>query len=278
MLGRFVFYAIRIRRQVTESNLRQAFPERNETEIRRLARSTYEHFGMMMLESLKLLSMSRDEVVGAIRILDFKALEQARAAGRGAVMITGHMGNWEYLGAWVSISGFPATFMFQEQANPYVSRLIRRYRERMGMDVVPRGMALRSYLRALKQGRFVAVVADQDAGRNGIFVDFMGRPASTPTGPARFALKTGAPIIFSISFRDRQGNLCGTFEMLDIPYDPAHEEQAIRQIVEACTRKLENWIRKYPEQWFWMHRRWKTKPEKAFSISAHGEKLQSASW
>ena len=277
-LGCWVFSVVRIRRQVTLDNLRQAFPDKDEREIVKLARATYEHFGMTMLESLKLLSMSREEVTEAIQILDDRALQQAKEAGRGAVMITGHMGNWEYLGAWVSINGFPATFMFQEQANPYVSRLIRTYRERMGMDVVPRGMALRSYLRALKQGRFVAAVADQDAGRNGIFVHFLGRPASTPTGPARFALKTGAPIIFSISYRDQSGHLFGQFETLNIEYDPGDEAVALRRIVEAYTRQLETWIRKYPEQWFWMHRRWKTQPERENSVSQTREALHSASW
>ncbi|MDQ7063838.1 MAG: lysophospholipid acyltransferase family protein [candidate division KSB1 bacterium] len=260
-LGWFAFHVVRIRRGVTMDNLQRAFPEKSPMEIVRLAESTYRQFGMMMLETLRLLTIEPEEVQRLIEVETYRALDDARAAGRGAILLTGHMGNWEYLGAWVAINGYSTAFMFQEQANPYVNRLIRQYRERMGMDVVPRGMALRSYMKALREGRFVAAVADQDAGKNGVMVSFMGKLASTATGPARFALKTGAPIIFAISYRDPSGRLKGRFEPLDVQIQAGEDSEAIRQIMEAYNRQMETWIRTYPDQWFWMHRRWKTQPE-----------------
>ncbi len=260
-IGWLAFHGVRIRRRVTIANLRRAFPEKSAAEILALAESTYRHFGMMMLETLRLLTIQPDEARRSIEVVDTAAIDEALSAGKGAILLTGHMGNWEYLGAWVSSSGYPTVFMFQEQANPHVNRLIRQFRERMGMEVVPRGMALRSYLKALRSGRFVAVVADQDAGRNGIFIPFMGHLASTATGPARFALKTGAPLIMAVSYREPDGRLKGCFEKLDVATEGLEDAEAIQQIMEAYNRKLEAWIRAYPDQWFWMHRRWKTRPE-----------------
>ena len=259
-LGRLIFDLIKIRKQVTIDNLSRAFPEKSPAEIYQIARATYEHFGMMMMETVKLWSLQPADIKQLIRLDDPSALDRALQEGRGAILLTGHFGNWEYLGAWVATSGYPTTYMFQEQANPYVDHFIREYRQRMGMQVIPRGMALREYLRALRAGRFVAAVADQDAGRNGIFVKFLGQLSSTATGPARFAFKTGAPILFAISYRDENDDLRACFEYLDIEYDTDNQEKAIRQIVESYTQKLESWIRKYPNQWFWMHKRWKTKP------------------
>ncbi|RMD99677.1 MAG: hypothetical protein D6814_05140 [Calditrichaeota bacterium] len=260
VLGEFTFNVIRIRREVTLANLSMAFPQKSTEQIVEIAKSTYQHFGMMLMETLKLLSMDAQEVKRLLQVENPAPFDQAQSAGKGAILITGHFGNWEYYGAWISASGYPATYMFQEQANPYVSKFIRRFRERMGMEVVPRGMALRSYLKALKQGRFVAALVDQDAGKNGIFVEFMGRQASTPTGPARFALKTGAPMLFGVAWRNEDNNLQAYAEPIRVDYKGLEAEAAVRLIVETYTRMLEKWIRKYPHQWFWMHKRWKTRP------------------
>ncbi len=259
-LGTLAFHLVRIRRRVTEENLARAFPEKSRREIRRLAAATYRQFGMMLMETVRLLCMTPEEVMAAIEVDDRTPFDRARAAGRGAVLLTAHMGNWEYLGVWISNQGYPASYIFQEQANPYVDELIRRFRSRMGMDVIPRGKALRGFLQALRRGHFVAAVADQDAGKNGIFIDFMGNPASTTAGPAKFVLKTGAEIIFGVAYRDANHRLHAHIETLDVDVSGLDEEQAVRAIMEKYTRTLEKWIRRYPDQWFWMHRRWKTPP------------------
>ncbi|HHL72044.1 MAG TPA: hypothetical protein ENJ29_06005 [Bacteroidetes bacterium] len=262
-LGWLTFTAVRIRRDVTLENLRHAFPEKDEREIKAVALATYKQFGMMMVEYLRMPKIRPQDIFSLLHVADDSPLRQAHAAGKGAILLTAHFGNWEYLGIHVTASGYPTTYLFQEQSNPLVDALIRDYRVGIGMDVVPRGMAVRSTLRALQKGRFVAFVADQDAGRNGIFIDFLGRPASTPTGPARFAIKAGAPVVFCLCYRDEGGDLHGYYETL---YDPAtagaaSPDETVRTILTLYNRTLEKWIRDYPDHWFWMHKRWKTRPQ-----------------
>ncbi len=262
-LGWLTFRVIRIRREVTLENLRNAFPEKNAGEILALGLATYKQFGMMMVEYLRMPKIRPEDIFKLLQVDDDSALKKARDAGKGAILLTAHFGNWEYLGIHVTASGYPTTYLFQEQSNPLVDKMIRDYRVGIGMDVVPRGMAVRSTLRALQKGRFVAFVADQDAGRNGIFIDFLGRPASTPTGPARFAIKAGAPVILCLCYRDKTGNLHGHYETL---YEPTQSEknsteETVRSILTVYNRALEKWIRDYPDHWFWMHKRWKTPPQ-----------------
>lgn len=276
-LGRFAFDVLKIRRGVTLQNLARAFPEKSEQEIDLLGRATYEQFGMMMLEYLRVPALQPSDILRLVQCDDHSPLDTALAGGKGGVLLTGHFGNWEYLGAWLSAKGYPVTYMFQNQANPYVGRLIRRYRERMGMQVVPRGIALREYLKALHSGRFVAALADQDSGRHGVFVEFLGRQASTPTGPARFALKTGAPIVFGVTVRDADGNLHARFESVPVAQKETAPSDALKETVAAYTRTLEKWILKYPDHWFWMHRRWKTPaPEQSPGEGGAHENLPQA--
>ena len=129
------------------------------------------------------------------------------------------------------------------------------------MASIPRN-SLRDILKALRQKKFVAILADQDAGRGGIFVNFMGRPASTAQGPAAFVMKAGAPIVFVVSLRQQGGKHVVESEALYFGDLPSHwsEEEKLRHITQAWTDVLEKYVRRYPDHWFWMHRRWKTVP------------------
>jgi KDO2-lipid IV(A) lauroyltransferase len=188
--------------------------------------------------------------------------------GKGAVCMTGHFGNWEYMGAMVA-QHFPMAFLYQPQNNPYADALIRRTREKVSMRSIPRN-SLRDILKALRQKQFVAILADQDAGRSGIFVNFMGRPASTAQGPAAFVLKTGAPILFVVSLRQRGGKHLVESEALTFDDLPAHwsEDEKVLHITQRWSEVLEKYIRLYPDHWFWMHRRWKTLPAEEQTTAA----------
>lgn len=262
-LGRFTFSVLRIRRSVALDNLRRAFPEKTESELRGLARRNYENFGMMMLEYLRLPSMSRAELA---ELAPFRSAQDSAPwfatmkAGTGAVCMTGHFGNWEYLGVMLAHQ-FPMVYLYQSQNNPYVDALIRRTRAQVNMHSIPR-QSLKEILKALRQKKFVAILADQDAGRNGLFVNFMGRPASTAQGPAAFVLKTGAPILFVFSLRQPGGKHLVESECLRFDDLPSHwsEAEKLHHITQAWTDVLEKYVRRYPDHWFWMHRRWKTAP------------------
>jgi KDO2-lipid IV(A) lauroyltransferase len=261
-LGRVIFSIFHIRRRVTLTNLKQAFPGKGPHELRKIAAKTYENFGMMMLEFLRAPAMSQKEIHDAIvSVKNQHLLDEAHDAGKGAIFLTAHFGNWEFNGGWVGYRGYPMSVMVQEQSNPYVDRLMRRCRKHMGMRPIHRGTAMRSYLKALKSGEYAVMLADQDAGRDGVFVDFFGRKASTAVGPARFHLKTGAPVLLFMTYRDAKGDLHLEIEKLPLPIATGDRQQAMREIMQNYYRHLESWIRRYPDHWFWMHKRWKTQPQ-----------------
>lgn len=263
-LGRFTFSILRIRRRVALDNLQQAFPQKAREEVLALGRRNYENFGMMMMEYLRLPRLSPTELDDLVRFrspADEQLWQQTLAEGRGAICMTGHFGNWEYMGAMVA-RRFPMVFLYQAQNNPYADRLIRRTRESLGMASIPRGSALKGILKALREKKFVAVLADQDAGQSGLFVDFLGRPASTARGPAAFVLRSGAPILFVVAVRQAGGRHLVETECLrfdDLPENWTEEEK-IRAVTESWSAVLEGFIRRHPDHWFWMHRRWKTAP------------------
>jgi KDO2-lipid IV(A) lauroyltransferase len=267
LLGKLTFSILRIRRRVALENLAHAFPEKPAAELKTIARRSYEKFGMMMLEYLRLPKLSENELRERISFAmpkEQNPYEQALALGKGAICMTGHFGNWEYMGALVALLQYPMVYLYQEQNNPYVAALIRDTRTKMNMPSIPRGAALRGILKALREKKFVAILADQDAGSNGIFVDFLGRPASTGRGPAAFVLKTQAPIVFCVAIREPNGRHRVEAELLTFDLSqngPAlSEEEKLKFVTQAWTRVLEKYIRQYPDHWFWMHRRWKTKP------------------
>jgi KDO2-lipid IV(A) lauroyltransferase len=259
-LGDVAFSILRLRRRVALENLQAAFPEWSRAQIIDTARRNYRQFGRLVVEYLRLPDLSPHALAHYVEMVHTDVLQDALARGRGAVLVGAHFGNWEYMGAALAASGLPMWYLFQEQANPLVSALITRTRSHMQMRTIPRGAAVRRVLGALRAGDFVAFLADQDAGPDGVFVDFLGRPASFARGPAVFALKTGAPLILCTAIRLRNGRHRAIFETLDVSVDGRVSEENVRAIVTAYARRLEEYVRLYPDHWFWMHRRWKTQP------------------
>lgn len=279
-VGRLAYRPLGIRRAVVEDQLRRAFPERDDAWIRSTARAAYEHLGREGMMLLRLSRLGREDVLAATEVHGLEALEAAVAAGKGAVLVTGHFGNWEIGGASVAARGVPLDVVAQRQANPHFDRLINRARERLGMTVILRGGATKGALRSLRAGRAVALVADQDARRSGVFVPFFGRPASTHRGPAVLALRSGAPVFMGTAVRRPDGGYRVTIRPVPVPgLEPGSEsglepgaegrgggvgrgeadERADRLTAELAAA-LESAVREEPGQYLWHHRRWKTRP------------------
>jgi KDO2-lipid IV(A) lauroyltransferase len=208
---------------------------------------------------LRLSRLGREDVVAATDVEGLDALRSALEGGTGVVVVTGHFGNWEVGGAAVAARGIPLDVVAQRQANPLFDRLLNRQRERLGMGVIERGRATRQALRALRSGRVVAFVADQDARRAGVFVPFLGRPASTFRGPVVLALRSGAPVFIGTAERLPDGRYDVRLRRIPDPGGSDPEERA-RALTAAHTAALEEAVRRRPSQYFWHHRRWKTLP------------------
>jgi KDO2-lipid IV(A) lauroyltransferase len=260
-LGWIVGVVLGLRRGVVRAHLRQSFPEQTEEWRRRVGRQSFRHLGRESLATFLVARMAPEEVLSRTEVLGLEPLRKAVEQGRGAVVITAHFGNWEIAGAALALRGIPLDVVVQRQRNPLFDAEINGTRERLGMVVIPRNRAPREVLRSLRKGRAVAIVGDQNVRRGGIFVDFFGRKASTARGAAVFALRTGCPIFLGVN-RNRGGYpLRYLGELKPVDFEPTGDlEEDILRLTEIYTRYLEGEIRRTPEQYFWQHRRWKTRP------------------
>jgi KDO2-lipid IV(A) lauroyltransferase len=259
-LGWTAFRILRIRRKVTLDNLRIAFPEKTEAERIAIGGRSYRNFAKMIFEYSRFPVLKKEDVLSLCTVEDREKIDRVLAGGKGAVLVAGHFGNWELMGAALAMMGYPVSFLVGEQHNKLVDDMMNRNRERMGISVIHMGVAVRGVIKALRGNGFVALLSDQDAGREGVFVDFFGKPSSTHQGPAVFALKMGSPVLFGSAVRLSGGRMHMESEVLRFDDLKEVTPENIRTVTQAYTRLLEQAIRRHPDHWFWMHRRWKTKP------------------
>ncbi|MBN1895473.1 lysophospholipid acyltransferase family protein [bacterium] len=259
--GWILFHVLKIRRRVTLDNIAWAFPDRSEKARREIALGAYRNMCRTAFEFILFPQMKLEHLISRSSFRGKELLDEALAEGRGAVLLTGHFGNWEWFGGYLSRMGYPVSFLVKEQHNKATDRIMNRIRAQSGAEIIYLGMAVREVLRALRRNRFVAIVGDQDAGPGGIMVDFFGRPTSTAQGAALFSLKTGAPVLFGYGIRTRNGRHAFFGERLKIGRETGTGPEAVRPLLQAYSARLESAIRAHPEQWFWMHRRWKSSPE-----------------
>jgi Kdo2-lipid IVA lauroyltransferase/acyltransferase len=257
-LGRLGYFPLKFRRDLVEKHLRRAFPDRDEEWIRATARAAYAHLGREAIATIRLARMTREDVLARTTVIGLDAFKSALAQGKGLVLASGHIGNHEIGAAALSARGIPLDLVVQRQANPLFDAALIASRERLGLGVIDRFQATRLAIKALRAGRAVAFAADQNAGKAGIFVPFFGHLASTHRGAALFAVKTEAPLFLGTSLRKGNGY---EVTLQPVEVDRAGElEDVIYRLTTAFTEKLETVVRAAPEQYLWLHRRWKTRP------------------
>lgn len=259
-VGRLGGRVLKIRKKVAFANIQQAFPEWTSDEVERCYQKMWEHFGMVAAELSRLPRMSVEDLEKHIDHDIYDYVKGIFSRGKGAIFVSGHIGNWEWLGALIAARGFPFTFIVEQQSNRLVERWMDRMRTRPGVDIYSRANAAKGTLQALKNNRLVAILSDQDAGKAGVFVPFFGKLASTPRGPALFHLRTGATLLYGSCCREN-GKFHLKLEEIVIQEPTGNRERDETEIMTAITSRLESDIRQHPEQYMWLHRRWKTSPE-----------------
>lgn len=259
VLGRLAYRPLGIRRDVVENNLLGAFPERDAEWRRRVAADAYAHLGREAFVLLRLTALGPEGIVRRTDVIGLPALREAMARGGGVVGVTGHIGNWAMGGAALVARGIPLDVIAQRQANPLVDAAINRERARLGLTVIDRARAPREAMRGLRANHLVAFLADQDARGAGVFVPFFGRPASTHRGAAVFALRANAPVFVVTALAAGNGRYRVRIERVAVDRSGDRGE-VVRRLTAAFTERLESAVRHTPEQYFWHHRRWKTRP------------------
>lgn len=252
--------ALGLRSKVARENLSRAFPEKSAADREALLAEHYRELGRVAGEYPHMPAIVRSPEGDVVHtVAGIEHLESAAARGRGVILMTGHFGNFELLGAWLTRWN-PVDFVVKPLSNPGAEAWLSDLRTRSGVGSISTNGGVKRVFQALRQKRWVAMLADQDARRHGVFVPYFGIPSSTPEGPARIALASGAPIVFGWVVRQPDGRHRLTIEPPLLPEGDPRDEAAVVALTARHTALLETAVRQAPQAWFWLHRRWKTAP------------------
>jgi len=261
--GALAYAVVAGERRLALQHLARAFPELPEPERRALARGCFRHLGRSLFELCCVHQMDRalDEWI-EFSAEDRAALERALQPGKGVVFVSGHLGSWELLGRRLGLTGYPTYTIAAESADFRITRLLLRFREEGRIHVIWRGRdsAAKDMLRALRDGAILGMFLDQDTKVQSVFVPFFGHLASTPRGAAALALRTGASVVVGFCHRKPDGRYRVSVRAVEPPLREERSEAAVVALTARVTELIEQAIRRTPEQWIWMHRRWKTRP------------------
>jgi Kdo2-lipid IVA lauroyltransferase/acyltransferase len=260
-LGALVRSSLGIRRDVVQANLRLAFPDADDDWIEETTRAAYRHLGREAAAMLRLSTLDRNAVTSLVEVPDhaWEAFQGALAEGRGVVLATGHYGNWEMAAAAIAARGVPIEAIVKRQSNPLVDARIQQARRALGVETVDMREAARRVPRALLSGKAVGIVADQDARRSGVWVPFFGVARQHPPRPGRLRAPCRSPLFAAVARRMPDGTLPSQW-----PADRYDPHRLVRRRCHSGHRglaaHLEREIRVDPTQYFWFHKRWKTRP------------------
>jgi len=260
-----LYYVVdrRRRRRNAMANLRDAFPDACGEELEQLLKNVYRHLGATVLDGFyfaRFIGKWAED-----RLFETRGFEKLNGVpnGTGVIFVTGHLGQWEVLGAAASLVGYPVWSVGRVFDNVYLDQYLRKLRGITGQHMLPKHGFLRHMIRLVERGDNVALLIDQDARRHGQFVEFFGRPASTTTAAARIAIRTGAPVAFVYGRRiGEQNRFSIVLDDVVWPEKVGDRDAEVHRITQRLTTDLERVVRRHPEEWLWLHRRWKTYPGK----------------
>ncbi len=254
----FFFYLLPIRKDVVFDNLKHAFPKLSSNQINKLAYVTYKNFAITLVEILYLPWTSDEQIKNVVNFKNLDLIDKREKEGNGVILLSGHFGNWEYCAISVGAQlNKKLSVIVKPQRNNLVNDWMNRARTRWTNEVVLLGASIRNVYAVLMKKGVVAMVADQRGPEESIKLEFFGRKTSVYTGPAVLSLKMNVPIIYGITIR--QPDFSYSCDVVEISREnlPDNYEEKVKVLSERMLRYLEDVIKKNPEQWFWMHKRWK---------------------
>jgi len=262
-LGLFFYYFIPIRKSIAVKNISIAFPELNKNEREKLLYSTYQHFGMVLIDFLRLNKYKREKNTNLVKIPSdsIKLFKE----NNGGILLSAHLGNWEYLGSSLGLHEIHCVGVAQIQHSNGANTFFNELRESKMTKIIPVNAGSKMMLKSMIDGAYLGLISDQNAGRKGSSATFFGKQVSVPKGVGVFHVKTNFPILlgFCILLPDFSYDL--SFKLLDFKDLPNNIDEAVKIINQKYTMLLEQKIREYPNQYFWFHRKWPKKIYKGLS-------------
>ncbi|MGI8970177.1 MAG: lysophospholipid acyltransferase family protein [Dehalococcoidia bacterium] len=256
-LGTVCYAALPHLQRVARANLRRAFPELAPEEIERLVRRCFQHQALTLIEFLQMADWDGAEIERRVQEKGLAHLEAAFSVGRGVILISAHYGNWELAAARIVRAGYAVNVVARDADDAETNALLHGIRHAAGYQVIPRQNAARGVLACLRRNEVVVILMDQNTTQGEVYVDFFGHPAATTPGPAVLARRTGAPLVPGFIRRLGDGTYIG--ELLEpLEWEATDDpERDVQEITQRLTATIEAWIREEPEQWLWVHNRWK---------------------
>lgn len=270
-IGRIAFAFNKKRRLIAYANLKAAFAkDKSPEELRAITKDVYVNLVQTFSEIASLTKVNKDYVNRYVEVVNMERIENAAKSGRGTMLLTAHFGDWELSSLVSALKGFPITVLAREQKMKRLNELLNRLRESKGCKVVRKGMSTKNILRELYRKSMVGILSDQDAGKNGTFVNFFGRPTSAHIGPFEIAKHTDSIILPNFIVRTN-----GPFHKLYLEeYIDVRRSEGRGGLIDGLQRYmalLEKYIRKYPAQWLWLHKRWKSTPKRTILVLNDGK-------
>jgi KDO2-lipid IV(A) lauroyltransferase len=264
-LGQLLYALDGRHRRIVERNLAIAFRDRTHRERRKIARSVFRNLGRVMAEFSFIPRLNEHNLNRYLSVEGVENFHRAHEKGKGVLFLTAHFGNWEWMAAiFPLLVGYPCHVIVRPLDIQFIDRLVEGLRTRTGNHTVPKQKSMGRILHLLKEGKVIGVLLDQNvAWQEGVFVNFFGEPACTNIGMALLALKTGAPVLPSFNIRQKDGRYRVVIEP-EIPLIRTGDKDSdVEKNTELFTRVIERYVREYPDHWFWLHQRWKTRPWQA---------------
>lgn len=255
-LGRLWMRTSRKYRERARSNLQMCFPDWTPERIENTIRRAFEHFGKTALRFLRTGRTTDEEILARTHTIGAELLDRALQKGKGVLLISAHLGNWERGAHILALRGYPINVVARDANSARVSEMVNRRRRAQGVEVLSRGNAARAILECLRRNECVAILPDQNTWE--IYVPFFGLPTGTVSGPAVMHLRTGAPILGAFCVEIDDGGYNMKIVELQMPGLTCDREEDARRIMTAVNQMIEDAIRETPEQWLWMHDRWKS--------------------
>ena len=263
MLGSFFYYFIPLRKSIAIKNLEIAFPDWNSDQRKSLLHSSYRHYGMVLVDFFRLPKVKREKDKIIVHI-PHESIELFKRS-TGGIILSGHIGNWEYIGPSLGIHNIKCAGVAQIQRNSTSNQYFNELRRSENVKIIPVDSGSKMMIQAIRDGNYLGLISDQNAGRKGTEAQFFNSSVSVPKGAGAFHLKTNTPILLGFCILSKDFTYHLSFEELDVERLSDNSNEAILEINQRYSKLLEEAVREYPQQYFWFHRKWARKNYKGLS-------------